>query len=262
MLALTFACQVTGERVAFGLLLAANVDEPGAERTVARFVVRDHGFRMDDFLDHQPDGTRLMVGHDVLLQRMKDRFRKALTLHPTSQAFVQEYLTAMRPRSSPDPRRFLTTLSNALAAREIRDPTDFVRRFVLDTNPLNVKRVRESIATWRELQAEAVRLKEMLQAAREVRGRFIAWVRGRIARDGAAFTAAHTERLRLGIEAAQDEARLAGLLDEERRLEEDNARNRLLAAQSGTAVRRTILEGEERGMGWHATRAPRRWPMP
>ena len=262
VLALTFARQMTGERVAFGLLLAASADEPGAERTVARFVIRGHGFRMADFVDREPGGARFMVGHEVMLGRMKERFRKAFTLHPTSQAYVQEYLTAMRPMSSPDPRRFLVTFSNALAAREIKDPTHFVRRFVLEPNPLNVRRVRESIATWRELQAEAVRLEEMLRAAREVRGRFITWARQRIGRDGAAFTAAHAERLRLGIEAGQDDARMAalqeelrgieaqsvGLLDEERRLEEDNTRDRLLAAQSATAARRIALEGERNGL--------------
>lgn len=262
VLALTFACQTTGERVAFGLLLAANADEPVAERTVARSVIRGHGFRMADFAYSDPDGQHYIFGHDDLLGRMKERFRKALTLHPNGQAFVQEYLTAMRPRSSPDPRRFLVTFSNALAAREIKDPTDFVRRFVLEANPLNVKRVRESIATWRELQAEAVRLEEMLRAAREVRGRFITWARQRIGRDGAAFTAAHAERLRLGIEAGQDQARLAGLredlrgteahiaglLDEERRLEEENTRDRLLAAQSEAAAKRIALEGEQNGL--------------
>lgn len=258
VLALTFARQDTGARMAFGLLLSAHVDERDGERRVHRFVIRGQGFRLSDFIDVEPGGARFMPAHDVLLGRMKERFgirRDAFTLHPTARAFVQEYLTAMRPKASPDPHRFLIAFSNALAAREIKDPTDFVRRFVLEPNPLNIRRVRESIATWRGLQAEAHRLEEMLRTAKEVRSKFVAWARLRLAKHGAEFLAAHAERLRLEIEIRESEAskevlrtqrrdievREQELSDENARLNEENRRDTLIAAQSETAVSRQLL---------------------
>jgi len=246
--------------VAFGVLLSAHADEPGGERTLHRFVVKGHGFRLADFVDAEPGGQRFMPGHDALLERMRRRFatrRDAFTLHPTARSFVQEYLTAMRPRASPDPQRFLAAFANALAAREIKDPTDFVRRFVLEANPLNVKRVRESISTWRELQAEACRLEEMLRVAKEVRSRFVSWGRQKLAKDGADFVTTHAERLRLGIEIKENEvkkqafkaqlrdieAREQQLSDENERLDEENKQDALIAARSEAAVSRQVLEG-------------------
>lgn len=258
VLALTFARQDTGARVAFGLLLSAHADESDGERKVHRFVIKGQGFRLSDFVEVEPGGARFMPGHDAMLGRMKDRFgirRDALTWHATARAFVQEYLTAMRPKASPDPHRFLNTFSNALAAREIKDPTDFVRRFVLEPNPLNIKRVRESITTWRELQAEAHRLEKMLHAAREVRSRFIGWARQKLTKDGAGFLAIHAERLRLEIELRENEAsrdalktqrrgienRELELSDENARLNDENRRDALIAAQSETAISRQLL---------------------
>lgn len=260
VLALTFSRADTGARVAFGVLLSAHMDEPGGERTIQRFVVKGHGFRLSDFVDVEPGGQRFMPGHEALLERMRRHFatrRDALTLHSAARSFVQEYLTAMRPKASPDPQRFLAVFSNALAAREIKDPTNFVRRFVLEPNPLNVKRVRESIATWRELQAEAHRLEEMLRAAKEVRSRFVSWGRQKLAKDGADFVAAHAERLRVGFEIKENEAKKQAfetrlrdvaareqeLSDENERLDEESKRDALIAARSEAAVSRQFLEG-------------------
>lgn len=263
ILALTFANRETGQQAAFGLLLAADEEEPGGERTIHRFVVKGGEFRLADFIEVEPGGARYMPTHDALVQRMKERFgagRDNLTFHASALAFVQEYLTAMRPRSSPDPQRFLRSFSNALAAREIKDPTDFIRRFVLDANPLNVRRVRESIATWRELQAEAARLGRMLRSAQDVRSRFVAWARHKVDVDGGTFLAAHAERLRLDIEGREAQRRKAALEeelsgftardaeieDQAKRYQDENEQDVLLAAQSDGALRRKLIENEQR----------------
>src|SRR5215467_7707864 len=77
----------------------------------------------------------------------------------------------------PDARLFLRSFNNAVLAREIRDPTDFVRRFVLEAEPLNVERIRSSIETWRLLEQRTEALEAELRGIRAVRGRFATWAR-------------------------------------------------------------------------------------
>jgi hypothetical protein len=72
---------------------------------------------------------------------------------------------AMRPRNTPDPDRFLRIFGMGLSAKEITHPTDFVRRFVLPERQLDVLGVRNSINTWKDLQAEVRRIEKMLAAA-------------------------------------------------------------------------------------------------
>ncbi|MBR0668510.1 hypothetical protein GXW71_29425 [Roseomonas hellenica] len=260
-LALTLHDPAAMHRVTIGVLLSADADEGTSEETRQRFVIRGHGFSIDEFLERDVGGQEFMPTHDQLLARMKARFGKALTFHSNSQGFVSEYLTAMRPRVPPNPRSFLRAFSNALAAREIRDPTDFVRRFVLEASPLKVERVRESIMTWRELQKEVERLESMLAAAKGVRARFANWARHKIGGDTQDFLAAYAERLLLEREITSDtsvqaafeekrarhQAEAEGFEDSIQRQVDLNQRDAALARASDDTVRHEALEGELRG---------------
>jgi hypothetical protein len=261
ILALIFRDQGTGHFVSIGLLLSADADEGRNEDTRHRFVLRGHAFSIADFVKTESDGSEFVPAHDALTAEMQQRFGKAVTLHDrTSQGFVADYLEAMRPRAPPEAPRFLRSFGNAVNAREIANPTDFVRRFVLEAHPLNVARVRESIATWRELEHEAKQLEEKLRSARSVRGRFAAWARHKVATDNAAFLACHAQRLLLEHEIRHAEAdrtaweakrveataRDQDLAAEIRRLQDENERDQILAAQSDEAMRRDRLEAERR----------------
>jgi len=92
-------------------------------------------------------------------RRLKKTCGKELTLHARSTQFVAEISCCDAARSSPEARLFLRSFNNAVRAREIRDPTDFVRRFVLEADPLNVERIRSSIETWRSMESAPKRSK-------------------------------------------------------------------------------------------------------
>ena len=153
-LVLTFHDKGLGKHIALGLLL--RVEQDLSEQT-KRFIVEGCDFRIEDFVD-----GGAVVSHDAMVERLrKAHGDKAITFHQNSTKFVNAYLQLMRPSAPPDAKRFLRSFANALQAKEMSDPTDFVRRFVLEPLPLDVAGVRSSISVWREMSAEVARIEGM-----------------------------------------------------------------------------------------------------
>ena len=152
-LALTFYDQGLNRRVTVGVMLSV---EPDLPETTKRFILLDHDFKIESFMT----GAGHIATHKEMLAQQEGK----LTLYPNSTKFVGAYLETMRPSTPPDPRRFMRSFSNALQAKEISDPTDFVRRFVLDPLPVDIQSVRTSIATWREMADEVIRIEQRIAA--------------------------------------------------------------------------------------------------
>jgi ABC-type lipoprotein export system ATPase subunit len=258
IVALTFRSNLTGFQVSAGLLLAADVTESGGVETKARFVIRGHGFKVKDFLITNAAGEEFIPKHDDLILRMKEKFGKAISFYLNSKTFTAEYLHAMRPRNTPSPERFWRSFAVALSAKEIKDPTDFVRRFVLEPKPLDIQGVRQSIRTWRELQQEVQRIETKLQAAKTVRQRFMTWAGHRINHTTMSFQAAHADRQLAELDirdakremAAHEEKRVRMLAEAEdyeasiKRLRDLNERDAAHAASSDEAIRRRALQDQ------------------
>ena len=254
-LAATFSNE-NSQQVSIGLLLSVDAAEQSGEEVKSRFVVRGHGFSIRDFVERDADGNEFVPTHDTLTARMKERFGKGITFHSNSKAFVAEYLTAMRPKNTPAPERFLRSFAVALSAKEIQDPTDFVRRFVLEPRPLDIQGVRQSIRTWNELQDEVRRLEEMLQAGRAVRARFANLASHRIGAETQTFLACHTERMLLERSIKADQIKQSSFEEKHTRLQAEikdiqasidrlielNRRDSALAATSDEARRRQTLD--------------------
>jgi uncharacterized protein YPO0396 len=190
---LTFQDDASGRHVAVGMMfLAAAAGSRLVER--AMFVVRGCDFRIAEFVVQDDDGES-MLEQDEILAHLKRRFGDDFEKKDNSVRFAEEFLGAMRPSPTPDARRFLSRFTNAMAAKEIQDPTDFVRRFVLDPSPLKIDRVRETIAAWRFYQSELERLEDHMSKLSEVRGRFATWARQHVRAHSERYVAVFCERL-------------------------------------------------------------------
>lgn len=198
-LALTFQNQETGHPISIGLLLQGDHQER-LETARARFIARGYAFSFADFIERDADGDEFVVSHEEIIDRLKRTCGKELSLHAGATQFVAEFLAAMRPRSSPEARLFLRSFNNAVLAREIRNPTDFVRRFVLEPEPLNVERIRSSIETWRSLEKRAEDLEAEIRSIRAVKGRFATWARQKVQAQTETFISHAAERMRLEVD--------------------------------------------------------------
>lgn len=164
-LALTFHDKLLDRHLVIGLLLKAEQDL--SEQT-KRFIVEGCDFKIEDYVER---GS--VVSHDTMIERIRSEHgEKSISFHQNSTRFVNAYLGIMRPSAPPDAKRFLRSFANALQAREMSDPTDFVRRFVLEPLPLDVAGVRSSISIWREMSDEVQRIEGMTADLSTVVGRF------------------------------------------------------------------------------------------
>jgi hypothetical protein len=268
ILALTFRSKETGAPVTIGVLLEADRGER-TETVRARFVARGYAFSFTDFIERDADGDEFVVSHDQVSERLKRECGKAVTFHSAATAFVAEFLATMRPRSSPEARLFLRSFNNAVLAREIKDPTDFVRRFVLEAEPLNVERIRSSIDTWRSLEKRAQDLESELRHIRAVRARFTTWARQMLQAQTEDYVSIAAERMRLEFEiedlkkqqehARADRERLKRLISNHSAAAAENRdeilRKRTMIAESPEAAKIRIIEVEQREADSNRTRA-------
>ncbi len=158
-LVLTFRDHQLGKCVAVGLLL--RVDAEGSEST-RRFIVEDFDFEIENMMERSA-GNETVLSHADMISRIKGiAGEDAFSFYPNSSKFVAAYLEWMRPSVPPEPKHFMRSFSNALLTKEISDPTDFVRRFVLEPLPLDMKGVKSSIAIWREMASEVENMQLMI----------------------------------------------------------------------------------------------------
>ncbi|WP_019646942.1 SbcC/MukB-like Walker B domain-containing protein [Novispirillum itersonii] len=160
--------------VSVGLALSARAED-SREVVLSRFIAPGYQFSVEDFKEQRDDGIYVMRWDD-LEKELKRRCPAVRFYRNTAEKFVADMLAEMRTHGrQPDTRHFLHTFSNAVAFRPIFDPTQFVRSYILEPDPLDIERVRESILRWRSL-AETVRLiEEKLKRIASVRAKYAEW---------------------------------------------------------------------------------------
>ncbi len=153
---------------------------------------------------------------------------ESFTEYRTSgERFTTDLLAALREGApAPEPRHFLRSFANAVAFKPIFDTSAFVRAFVLDPEPLNVDRVRQSIATWKSLLDTLGELEARLVRLRRLRDRYESW--------GQAVVGAAEHELRASI--AELRRRSLDLAAVRSRLREGADAMRIAGSGSPTAV--------------------------
>ncbi|KQT52111.1 MULTISPECIES: SbcC/MukB-like Walker B domain-containing protein [unclassified Aureimonas] len=254
ILALTFVNEYTNVPISVGIAFAARHGD-SREEVLSRFIVPGHAFSIEA-IRREENGVSTLAPFAEIAAEMRRTHPEMTEYKSSAERFTADMLSAMRgPASPPNARHFLRAFSNALAFKPIFDPTVFVREFVLEPDPLDVERVRTSIATWRELEALIEEAEAKHHRVVRTAARFRAWGRARMEADRLRWRAAAADSCRAGIElraALELLATRAASLDVERRVltsrrewirnwdEEIRSKQALLGAASGEAQLRQI----------------------
>ena len=198
LIALAFRDQKTGKPVSIGMIFSAVADETNAA-VRSRFVAPDYLIKIDDFIEDRPNGQRVVPIAGRLIERLKQLSPK-LRQHTTAQAYVDDYLTTMRRHgATPDPHQVLRNFKQSVAFQPIDDPTDFIRRHILEESHIDVEALKESIARYRYLEDEVVKREKQLAELSEARRRLQVWAGHVVRRNMLQFIIAHGERRRHDI---------------------------------------------------------------
>jgi uncharacterized protein YPO0396 len=198
LLALSF--RDGGDAVSFGIMLSADTASPATVRPSHWFVQRGHGFRIAEHLMDQGEGRFRLPANSVILDALKRSAGSGLKLHNSATAYVEDYLLAMRRvGAAPDAQLVLRNLKETVAFKPIDDSTEFVRRHILEPEPIDVGGLKGSIATYRFFEDEVRDRERQLGDLRAVKSRLQTWGRYRIGINTQRFRAAHAERRRLQL---------------------------------------------------------------
>ncbi|TXM94928.1 ATPase, partial [Methylobacterium sp. WL103] len=174
VIALVFENAATGRTVSFGLALAARASDQ-KEEVLSRFIATGHRFEIGDYLRTNSEGSFTAPWTEIAkdLRVRTERFEE---FRSSGERFTAEVLATLREGApAPDPRHFLRTFSNAVAFKPIFDSSAFVRSFVLDPEPLDVARVRQSVENWRRLLETIEELEVKLARLKRLAGRYESW---------------------------------------------------------------------------------------
>lgn len=257
VLALTFRDEDTTEPVTIGIALSARSGD-SREEVLSRFVIPGCAYSVD--LAKRRDGSKMRLASWLeVASELRKTYEDMEEFRTSAEKFTVEALKVMRGAAQPpNVKHFLRTFSNALAFKPIFDPTVFVRQFVLEPDSLDVKRVRDSIETWQELERTIEAVEAKLRKVEKLTDRFRNWGRARIRSQGHRYRSAFAEVRRAAGELGTAKEVLAdkeealkkerSVLESRRKLvrdwEEEIAAKRALAHAGDEASRIRQIEVE------------------
>jgi energy-coupling factor transporter ATP-binding protein EcfA2 len=257
LIALAFRDRLSGEALSIGLLFSATADEPmGPPRS--RFVAPGYAIKLADFIEPRDGGINVVPINARILERLKQLCPK-LKQHMSAIAYVDDYLHAMRSRgAAPDSHQVLRNFKQSVAFQPIDNPTEFIRKHILEESNIDVEALRGSIERYRFLEQEVVKREQQLVEIAEARRRLQLWAQHTIRHNVLRFIMAHAELRRVEIVIKRLEARRLDIAREveqegavKRRheqsisqLQEDHLRQRALLTEAPEAMQVRALEAD------------------
>lgn len=270
MIAMTFRERRLAHAVSIGIVLYAERDKP-QEDTLMRWIAPGVEFSFERFADRDGEGQMMVASCEDVVARVRAQSGKAFQTHnAVAGHFVDNYLRAMRPKGqAPDSKRFLKRFRNAIAFEDIAEPTEFIRNFILEEDPIDIEGLRQSLEAWDEMEAKVAAVEAMLREARDVQARHLRMAEARMKKMTHAFEETWFEA-RLAMreaeirgEALDEVGRRIAQLENERigaerkiaQLQESRERKKDAIRASGASARAITLEATIRSAEKDAERA-------
>ncbi|SDO49025.1 SbcC/MukB-like Walker B domain-containing protein [Afipia sp. GAS231] len=148
----------SGSTTSIGIAFSASAAK-GDESCEARFLVRGP-IDTSDLLAPVGGGEVETLQWHAVRNALRSKGIEVEDGYSSASEFVEEMLHALSPAGFPlNARRFVKAFRNALLFKPVDNPTDFVRNYVLDAQPIQIDRLRRSIDHWRYLSGRIENLK-------------------------------------------------------------------------------------------------------
>ncbi len=246
--------------VSIGLCIEASATEDA--QIVGRYVAPGIRIHTDMLVEDFADGQQRSAAWSIVRSRLEQACAEQGTtlLRPdVARNFIREYMRLLfTGRRHGDPERFIRAFITALSFEEMRSVEEFVRKFLLEKDDIDIGELRESIQRYRDIQKDIHELERRLEALRTMQklvGEYVALLeREDIARgvesvaslieSGAALIAKLRAFREKTVECGRVEAEIARLDDEEKILREEEEVLQAQIAAQDLASQRSILTGE------------------
>lgn len=158
--------------VTIGLAIEARSTDT-SETILGRFVCTGKLMTTADFTEARADGIYEAQWDDVKTRIIASVGADNFINHRDRAIdFVREYMRRLvpsLPHAEQNASALLKAIVNAMTLNQGYSATEFVRRFILEDNPIKIGELRSSIETYRGVSATIVTLREKLEALKEIR---------------------------------------------------------------------------------------------
>ena len=215
-----------GERqpVSIGLCLDARENER-VEDVIGRFIVEGRILTKDDLLDRS-DPNRLVPKRweDLRVDLNHESGIKFSNYRETAIEFIRAYMRVLvpnRPYDTKNAEAMLKALVNAITLKQDLTAEQFMRQFILEEKPIEIRQLRTSIETYRSVSSTITTLRAKLEhlvymrrtideyAKNVDRSRLEDWI-GRRAR----YLSSLAHNRAFALERDEAQARIAGFQEE------------------------------------------------
>jgi hypothetical protein len=160
-----------GQRRPVTLGLAIEAMRGQAADIVGRFVA--DGVRLDSgMLIDENDGVRRPTEWRAMKRRLEQACNAAdgqLHIHDDAKTFIREYMRVLfTNKLRGDPERFIRTFIAALSFTDMPSVEQFVKKHLLEPNPIKIGELRDSIKRYQEIKKTIGNLEERLEVLQAI----------------------------------------------------------------------------------------------
>ena len=197
VIALVFRDEETSEPITVGIAMSARSGD-SREEVLSRFIAPNFAYSVGDAKRKAPGGGVTLAPWSETVAHLRRSCPEFEEYRSSAEKFTTDMLRRMRGfhQQTPNARHFLRAFSNALAFKPIFDSTLFVREYVLESDALDLDRVRTSIDTWKQLESAIEQIEAKLKRVVRMENRFGTWAETKLKASEARFIAAHAEMRR------------------------------------------------------------------
>ena len=171
---LVFTDEATNEKVTIGAAISARKDEPG-ERVEGFFILKDATLSLSDLVEETAQG-QVPKSYEVLTASFRHRVPESnrYLFGHEPQKFVDQLLRTLGPgHRPPATEKYRRGFRQSINLSGLNGTvSDFVKRSILDAQPLNLEQTRQSINSYRNKLEAVERSKKQVQLLGECRKYF------------------------------------------------------------------------------------------
>lgn len=152
--------------VSIGVSVEAELSSNSAN-VVSRFIVKGAEIRASDIVVRAESGLQVEPWRDSrrrLEALVAARGGTFADYHDSARDFVKEYMFALFEKGrSAVPAQFVRSFVNAVAFKEMESANEFVRKYLLEEEPIQINALRRSIQVYRDADKQVKELNAQLQ---------------------------------------------------------------------------------------------------
>lgn len=162
---LVFKDEESGEGTTIGAALSARTNDP-QETVEGFFIAEGCDLRVGDFLDVVDDGV-VPRSYRAIQEFLRHRAagEPLYFFGHQPKHFVDQLLRSLGPNERPPAlEKFRRSFKQSInLSGLVGSVSDFVRNSILDSKPINLEQMRQSVTSWRSKQAAVARMKDQIE---------------------------------------------------------------------------------------------------